>query len=207
MKSNVMASLLLATLVTACSGADTNSESARVLDNNTVYSKSQITMVTASNISIKMNYGIDYHNHSSNKPSYLWLIDPLSFEVTGLKATSSARVVFTNFLEHDSSGCGMDDGNRKTTYFVDLKSSGDAMVGNLIEDGFFIGDDGKSYETVVNMPATRLLPYCNAFQSKKQLVAIVVDGVWQTPREIVRDGNRQSVEGNTHDFELHLESY
>jgi hypothetical protein len=208
MKTNLKLAALLsvATLLSACSGAEPTASGARVLDNNTSYAKSPLTLVTQSNIVIKMNYAIDYHNHSSNKPSHIWYIAPLQFEVSGIAPTSRARVVFTNFVT-GKSGCGMSAGSETSSYFVDLKPNGETMVGNLLDDGFFVGLDGKNYSTSYNLPVTRSEPYCTSYQSTKQLVALVVDGVWQTAREIVRDGKRQTLSGTSNDFELHLESY
>ncbi len=193
-----------AAMLTACSDGSSG-QPARVLDTGENYAKAPITMVTQSGISLTMNYGVEFHNHSSNKPSYVWYITPVTFEVSGIDPSSKARIVFTNFLSQ-TSGCGLGTFDLKESYFVDLKETDGKMTANLSVDGFFIGNDGKSYATSVNPPATRRAPYCGDQQSKKQLVALVVDGIWLNAREIQQNGRTTQVDGNLHDFELHLES-
>jgi hypothetical protein len=193
-----------ATILTACSDGS-NGQPARVLDAGTNFPKAPITMVTQAGITLTMNYGVEYHNHSSNKPSEVWYITPVTFEVTGIDPSSRARIVFTNFISQ-TSGCGMGNFEYKETYFVDPKEVDGKMIGNLSSDGSFIGNDGKSYAVSVNPPATRRAPYCVNQQSKKQLVSLVVDGIWLNAREIQQNGRTTQVEGDVHDFELHLES-
>jgi hypothetical protein len=79
------------------------------------------------------------------------------------------------------------------------------MSGDLHKQGFQIGDDRKDYP-VSGGPVTKTDLYCSSSQSKKQLVAIVVDDVWQKAREIIIDGKSTAIEGDSNDFELHLES-
>jgi hypothetical protein len=204
MIANMKYCIVAAAILTACSDGS-NGQPARVLDSGANFPKAPITMVTQSGITLKMSYGVEYHNHSSNKPSEVWYITPLTFEVTGIDPSSKARIVFTNFLSQKS-GCGQGNFDSKESYFVDVKESDGKMIGNLSVDGSFIGNDGKSYAVSVNPPATRRAPYCVDQQSKKQLVAIVVDGIWLNAREIQQNGRTTQVEGDVHDFELHLES-
>jgi hypothetical protein len=201
---NVRNFIAAAAMLTACSNGSSG-QPARILDTGINYAKAPITMVTQSGITLTMNHGVEYHNHSSNKPSYVWYITPLTFEVTGINPSSNARIVFTNFF-NQKSGCGMGNFDFKESYFVDLKETDGKMIGNLSVDGSFIGNDGKSYAASVNPPATRRAPYCVDQQSKKQLVALVVDGIWLDARETQQNGRTTQVEGNVHDFELHLES-
>lgn len=96
----------LALILNACSDGSLSRNSARVMDEGSLFEKDPVTMVTHSGIILTMKYAIRYHNHSSNKPSYVWNIDPMIFEVTGIDRASKARVVFTNFFEQKN-GCGM----------------------------------------------------------------------------------------------------
>ena len=205
MKKFATAIFALASVLTACSDGSAQNP-ARVMDEGTRFDKEPVTMVTQSGITLTMKYAIKYHNHSSNKPSYVWVIDPMVFEVTGIDPASKARVVFTNFFKQ-TNGCGMWGGDFKESYYVDLTQSGSSMVGNLSEQGSLIGNDGKSYPATTSAPATRREPYCVLQQSTKQLVALVVDGVWQNAAEIRQNGQVSRVEGDIHDFELHLERY
>lgn len=154
----------------------------------------KLELKTASGGQIRLDYEVRYENRSSNKPSYAWLVEPLSVEVSNVSSAQNARLVFVNRIETTES-CGQDRAwIEEKVYFVDLERAGNSLVGDLLTKGHLITNDG-SVSARQFPPFTRLELYCSTMQSIGQSVSLVIDGVWQ----------KTDLDPNETRFDLHLE--
>jgi hypothetical protein len=131
-----------------------------------------------------VQYAIKYENLTSNKPNQQWVMNPLTFLVSGdaVKSDSKIRVIFVNKVKKTGQ-CGLPSNYDEYTYYVDLKPSADGFTGDLINDGYILWGIGseRKWEKIVHyqVPVQRAARYCSSEISLGQEVAVVVDGVWQ----------------------------